>query len=209
MLVIKNVIANVINFGFCFGLLQQKLERSWCWWAPPPHPHHLDPIPLPNPFILWEHQQWVPPIQPSHRTIPTFLLPQVNNIQPTHHWNVFGVVHFHGSLPKGQKTNTPNTFLCICMFVYVPGAVQSYTWSLTYTVTTSGGSPPETGPQLSCMRGGPTVHTPSPAHRMPVYPHRDEHGWANFFFFGCKLVVFCMKNLPLFKKSFLKVYWQL
>lgn len=67
------------------------------------------------------------------------------------------------------------------MSVYVPGAVQSYTWSLTYTVTTSGGSPPEPGSQISCMRGGPPLHGSSSAHRMPVYPHRDEHGWVPKF----------------------------
>uniref|UniRef100_A0A672R310 Transcription factor RFX4-like n=1 Tax=Sinocyclocheilus grahami TaxID=75366 RepID=A0A672R310_SINGR len=57
------------------------------------------------------------------------------------------------------------------------GAVQSYTWSLTYTMTASGGSPPETGSQLSCMRGGPPLYGSSSTHRMPVYPHRDEHGY--------------------------------
>ncbi|KAJ8245526.1 hypothetical protein GJAV_G00271680 [Gymnothorax javanicus] len=57
------------------------------------------------------------------------------------------------------------------------GAVQSYTWSLTYTVTTSGATPPEGGQQLSCMRSGPAPPTPS-AHRMPVYPHREEHGYT-------------------------------
>ncbi|XP_030646605.1 transcription factor RFX4 isoform X1 [Chanos chanos] len=64
------------------------------------------------------------------------------------------------------------------------GAVQSYTWSLTYTVTTSGGSPPEGGPQLSCMRSGPPVHPPSSAHRVPVYPHRDEHGYTSSYNYG-------------------------
>ncbi|KAJ8391989.1 hypothetical protein AAFF_G00082990 [Aldrovandia affinis] len=58
------------------------------------------------------------------------------------------------------------------------GAVQSYTWSLTYTVTTSGATPPDGGQQLSCMRSGPPP-PPSSAHRMPVYPpHRDEHGYT-------------------------------
>ncbi|TRY85202.1 hypothetical protein DNTS_009248 [Danionella cerebrum] len=61
------------------------------------------------------------------------------------------------------------------------GAVQSYTWSLTYTVTTSGGSPTEPGSQLSCMRGAPALHSSSSAHRMPVYPHRDEHGYTGSY----------------------------
>lgn len=68
------------------------------------------------------------------------------------------------------------------MFVYVctiPGALQSYTWSLTYTVTTSGGNPPDGGSQLSCMRSSAPVHPTSSAHRMQVYPYRDEHGWAH------------------------------
>uniref|UniRef100_A0A673LVG0 Transcription factor RFX4-like n=1 Tax=Sinocyclocheilus rhinocerous TaxID=307959 RepID=A0A673LVG0_9TELE len=61
------------------------------------------------------------------------------------------------------------------------GAVQSYTWSLTYTVTTSGGSTPEPGTQLSCMRGGPPLHGSSSTHRMPVYPYRDEHGYTGSY----------------------------
>ncbi|KAL2093453.1 hypothetical protein ACEWY4_010765 [Coilia grayii] len=62
------------------------------------------------------------------------------------------------------------------------GAVQSYTWSLTYTVTTSGGSPHEGGPpQLSCMRSTPSVTPPATGHRMPVYPHRDEHGYTGSY----------------------------
>lgn len=68
------------------------------------------------------------------------------------------------------------------MFVYVCiilGALQSYTWSLTYTVTTSGGSPPDGGSQLSCMRSSAPVHPTSSAHRMQVYPYRDEHRWVH------------------------------
>ncbi|KAG7454769.1 hypothetical protein MATL_G00263210 [Megalops atlanticus] len=57
------------------------------------------------------------------------------------------------------------------------GAVQSYTWSLTYTVTTSGATPSDSGQQLSCMRGSPAP-PPSSTHRMPVYPPRDEHGYT-------------------------------
>lgn len=55
------------------------------------------------------------------------------------------------------------------------GAMQSYTWSLTYTVTTAAGSPAENSQQLPCMR---STHVPSSSvtHRIPVYPHREEHG---------------------------------
>lgn len=55
------------------------------------------------------------------------------------------------------------------------GPMQSYTWSLTYTVTTAAGSPADNSQQLPCMR---STHVPSSSvtHRMPVYPHREEHG---------------------------------
>ncbi|XP_061085549.1 transcription factor RFX4 [Conger conger] len=59
------------------------------------------------------------------------------------------------------------------------GGVQSYTWSLTYTVTTSGATPGDGGQQLSCMRGGPAPPT-TPAPRLPVYTHRDEHGYTGY-----------------------------
>ncbi|KAK4831450.1 hypothetical protein QYF61_017678 [Mycteria americana] len=55
------------------------------------------------------------------------------------------------------------------------GAMQSYTWSLTYTVTTAAGSPAENSQQLPCMRS-PHVPSSSVTHRIPVYPHREEHG---------------------------------
>ncbi|MBN3306502.1 RFX4 factor, partial [Amia calva] len=63
------------------------------------------------------------------------------------------------------------------------GAVQSYTWSLTYTVTTAGNNPADSGQQLPCMRSG---HVPpsSTAHRMPVYPHREEHGYTGAYNYG-------------------------
>ncbi|PWA14302.1 hypothetical protein CCH79_00012364 [Gambusia affinis] len=64
------------------------------------------------------------------------------------------------------------------------GAVQSYTWSLTYTVTTAGGSAPEAGQQLSCMRSSAPVPPPSSAHRMPVYAHREEHGYSGSYNYG-------------------------
>ncbi|MBZ3877579.1 Transcription factor RFX4, partial [Sciurus carolinensis] len=59
------------------------------------------------------------------------------------------------------------------------GAMQSYTWSLTYTVTTAAGSPAENSQQLPCMR---STHVPSSSvtHRIPVYPHREEHGNSEY-----------------------------
>ncbi|KAH0616965.1 hypothetical protein JD844_028484 [Phrynosoma platyrhinos] len=60
------------------------------------------------------------------------------------------------------------------------GAMQSYTWSLTYTVTTAAGSPAENSQQLPCMRN-PHVPPSSVAHRIPVYPHREEHGYTGSY----------------------------
>ncbi|XP_048355173.1 transcription factor RFX4 isoform X5 [Sphaerodactylus townsendi] len=61
------------------------------------------------------------------------------------------------------------------------GAMQSYTWSLTYTVTTAAGSPAENSQQLSCVR---TPHvTPSVTHRIPVYPHRED-GYSSSYNYG-------------------------
>ncbi|XP_061780557.1 transcription factor RFX4 isoform X1 [Nerophis lumbriciformis] len=70
------------------------------------------------------------------------------------------------------------------------GAVQSYTWSLTYTVTTAGASAPDAGQQLSCMTsssaGTPPPPPPPPpsAQRMPVYTHREEHGYTGSYNYG-------------------------
>ncbi|XP_072511925.1 transcription factor RFX4 isoform X4 [Notamacropus eugenii] len=63
------------------------------------------------------------------------------------------------------------------------GAMQSYTWSLTYTVTTAAGSPAESSQQLPCMR---STHVPSTSvtHRIPVYPHREEHGYTGSYNYG-------------------------
>ncbi|XP_078193310.1 transcription factor RFX4 isoform X2 [Callithrix jacchus] len=63
------------------------------------------------------------------------------------------------------------------------GAMQSYTWSLTYTVTTAAGSPAENSQQLPCMRN---THVPSSSvtHRIPVYPHREEHGYTGSYNYG-------------------------
>ncbi|KAG7279007.1 hypothetical protein CRUP_001948 [Coryphaenoides rupestris] len=61
------------------------------------------------------------------------------------------------------------------------GAVQSYTWSLTYTVTTSGASPPEGGPQLPCVRSGaPAAPVTAGAHASPPYTGSYNYGsYAN------------------------------
>ncbi|XP_077601102.1 transcription factor RFX4 isoform X1 [Stigmatopora nigra] len=80
------------------------------------------------------------------------------------------------------------------------GSVQSYTWSLTYTVTTAGASAPDASLQPSCMRsnGGAAGTTPPPppppssssssssssAHRLPVYGHREEHGYSGSYNYG-------------------------
>ncbi|XP_075870908.1 transcription factor RFX4 isoform X2 [Nelusetta ayraudi] len=64
------------------------------------------------------------------------------------------------------------------------GAVQSYTWSLTYTVTTAGGSTPEAGQQLPCMRNSSPATPTSSTHRMPVYTHREEHGYTGSYNYG-------------------------
>jgi len=68
--------------------------------------------------------------------------------------------------------------VCVCVYICLAGAVQSYTWSLTYTVTTSGASPPEGGPQLPCVRSGaPASPVTAGAQRVPpAYGHREEHG---------------------------------
>ncbi|XP_074757253.1 transcription factor RFX4 [Athene noctua] len=63
------------------------------------------------------------------------------------------------------------------------GAMQSYTWSLTYTVTTAAGSPAENSQQLPCMRS-PHVPSSSVTHRIPVYPHREEHGYSGSYNYG-------------------------
>ncbi|ETE70304.1 Transcription factor RFX4, partial [Ophiophagus hannah] len=55
------------------------------------------------------------------------------------------------------------------------GAMQSYTWSLTYTVTTAAGSPAENSQPLPCMRSPHVPHS-SVTHRIPVYHPREEHG---------------------------------
>ncbi|KAF2980400.1 hypothetical protein EK904_008339 [Melospiza melodia maxima] len=63
------------------------------------------------------------------------------------------------------------------------GAMQSYTWSLTYTVTTAAGSPADNSQQLPCMRS-PHVPSSSVTHRIPVYPHREEHGYTGSYNYG-------------------------
>ena len=68
--------------------------------------------------------------------------------------------------------------VCVCVYICLAGAVQSYTWSLTYTVTTSGGSPPHGDSQPPCVRSGaPVPPTTSTTQRTPpIYTHREEHG---------------------------------
>ncbi|KAM4747405.1 transcription factor RFX4 isoform 1-T1 [Rhinophrynus dorsalis] len=62
------------------------------------------------------------------------------------------------------------------------GTMQSYTWSLTYTVTTAANGPGEIGQQLPCMR---SAHMPpSVTHRIPVYPHREDHGYTGSYNYG-------------------------
>ena len=87
--------------------------------------------------------------------------------RPKDEQSLIGFTAHSGSAPK---------HLFLCPHICLPGAVQSYTWSLTYTVTTAGGSSPEAGQQLSCMRSSAPVPSPSSTHRMPVYTHREEHG---------------------------------
>ncbi|XP_069484358.1 transcription factor RFX4 isoform X3 [Ambystoma mexicanum] len=63
------------------------------------------------------------------------------------------------------------------------GALQSYTWSLTYTVTTAAGAPPETAPQGTGIRNT-HVSPSSVTHRIPVYPHREDHGYTGSYNYG-------------------------
>ncbi|XP_013913594.1 PREDICTED: transcription factor RFX4 [Thamnophis sirtalis] len=63
------------------------------------------------------------------------------------------------------------------------GAMQSYTWSLTYTVTTAAGSPAENSQPLPCMRSPHVPHS-SVTHRIPVYHHREEHGYTGSYNYG-------------------------
>uniref|UniRef100_A0A674F1A3 Regulatory factor X, 4 n=1 Tax=Salmo trutta TaxID=8032 RepID=A0A674F1A3_SALTR len=67
-----------------------------------------------------------------------------------------------------------------------PTAAQSpeYTGATATTVTTSGGTPSEGGQQQPCMRSGAPVPPPSSAHRLPVYAHRDEHGFTGSYNYG-------------------------
>ncbi|XP_062915654.1 transcription factor RFX4 [Mobula hypostoma] len=66
--------------------------------------------------------------------------------------------------------------------VTTAGAVQSYTWSLTYTVTTGAASPDNTQP-LPCMRSN-HVAPASTTHRMPGYTHREQHGYTGGYNYG-------------------------
>ncbi|KAE8613781.1 hypothetical protein XENTR_v10007868 [Xenopus tropicalis] len=61
------------------------------------------------------------------------------------------------------------------------GTMQSYTWSLTYTVTTAANGPGENGQQVPCMRSPHMA--PSVTHRIPVYPHRED-GYTGSYNYG-------------------------
>ncbi|XP_061749664.1 transcription factor RFX4 isoform X1 [Nerophis ophidion] len=54
------------------------------------------------------------------------------------------------------------------------------------TVTTAGASAPDSGQQLSCMTSGSAGTPPPPpsAQRMPVYTHREEHGYTGSYNYG-------------------------
>lgn len=82
-----------------------------------------------------------------------------------------------GSLESvlGKKEGTRTVSGTDASSLVPAGPMQSYTWSLTYTVTTAAGSPAENSQQLPCMRNS---HVPSSSvtHRIPVYHHREEHG---------------------------------
>ncbi|MEE6478196.1 hypothetical protein FKM82_011776 [Ascaphus truei] len=62
------------------------------------------------------------------------------------------------------------------------GPMQSYTWSLTYTVTTAANGAEENGQQVSGVRS--TNVPPSVTHRIPVYPHREDHGYTGSYNYG-------------------------
>uniref|UniRef100_A0A8C5QSV6 Regulatory factor X4 n=1 Tax=Leptobrachium leishanense TaxID=445787 RepID=A0A8C5QSV6_9ANUR len=62
------------------------------------------------------------------------------------------------------------------------GTMQSYTWSLTYTVTKAANGSGENGQQVNALR---SAHVPSPVtHRIPVYPHREDHGYTGSYNYG-------------------------
>ncbi|XP_007893604.1 transcription factor RFX4 isoform X1 [Callorhinchus milii] len=63
-------------------------------------------------------------------------------------------------------------------------AIQSYTWSLTYTVTTAGSTAPDSPQQLPCMRSTHVSPSSSSTHRMPIYPHREDHGYSGGYNYG-------------------------
>ncbi|XP_029453412.1 LOW QUALITY PROTEIN: transcription factor RFX4 [Rhinatrema bivittatum] len=62
------------------------------------------------------------------------------------------------------------------------GTMQSYTWSLTYTVTTAASGPAESS-QVPSVRS-PPVPSSAVAHRIPVYPHREQHGYTGSYSYG-------------------------
>ncbi|RXM33387.1 Transcription factor RFX4 [Acipenser ruthenus] len=62
-----------------------------------------------------------------------------------------------------------------------PGDSHSpeYTVVTTTSVTTAGNNPSDAGQQLPCMRSS-QLPPSSSTHRMPVYPHREEHGYVRY-----------------------------
>ncbi|XP_075870909.1 transcription factor RFX4 isoform X3 [Nelusetta ayraudi] len=63
-------------------------------------------------------------------------------------------------------------------------ASLEYSGVPTTTVTTAGGSTPEAGQQLPCMRNSSPATPTSSTHRMPVYTHREEHGYTGSYNYG-------------------------
>ncbi|MGH0153997.1 UNVERIFIED_CONTAM: hypothetical protein FKN15_029436 [Acipenser sinensis] len=66
-----------------------------------------------------------------------------------------------------------------------PGDSHSpeYTVVTTTSVTTAGNNPSDAGQQLPCMRSS-QLPPSSSTQRMPVYPHREEHGYTSGYNYG-------------------------
>lgn len=173
------ILYHIFTVIICLSLLfwhpQQRERRISHWRRPPPPPRRLARTPLLAPSTLWVSPRPTPRQRLCPRSTPESPPQQVSHSHK--HANTrMDRLHVKTDIPLHAYyyicANTP--FLCPHMCL--PGAVQSYTWSLTYTVTTAGGSTPEGGQQLPCMRNSTPVPPPSSTHRMPVYTHREEHG---------------------------------
>lgn len=148
--------------------LQQNQRRNSRFQKPLPPPRLQGHTPLLDQSTPSASPRLVLPQLRCPRSSPEWAPPQVRPGSPRGHF-----------LWTSSGTDLPALSCCatnVCVHTCLPGAVQSYTWSLTYTVTTAGGSTPEAGQQLSCMRSSAPAPPPSSTHRMPVYPHREEHG---------------------------------